>query len=327
MNLGKIALGPMSEDIVEACFEYSSTENQPLMLIASKNQVDFNSGYAFKNTYEYKKFIDLQKNKFPNAKIYLCRDHCGLGFKIDDDFDSLKQTIKTDIENNFDLLHIDTCNHKDQKLNDALYLMDYALNLNPKINFEVGTDENSGVAEDNFDKITENLKIICNLVKPIFCVINTGSLVKENQQVGSFDYETISLHKKNIDRFDVGIKEHNADYLDDKQINLRKNLISAMNIAPQLGYIQTKTVIDCALEYDISIYDWTEEVYESKKWAKWMIANSAINKNKLLLIAGHYSFEKDSYKKIIDQLSSKTDVKYLIKQNIKDLIKKYDRNL
>ena len=49
MNISKfkLGLGPMSKDIVNLCLEYSKIHDYPIMLIASRNQVDFDSGYAF----------------------------------------------------------------------------------------------------------------------------------------------------------------------------------------------------------------------------------------------------------------------------------------
>ena len=43
-NSRKIGIGPMSSEVIEAVYKYSSINNKELMLIASKNQIDHNGG-------------------------------------------------------------------------------------------------------------------------------------------------------------------------------------------------------------------------------------------------------------------------------------------
>ena len=53
-NSRKIGIGPMSSEVIEAVYKYSSINNKELMLIASKNQIDHNGGYVNNwNTKEY----------------------------------------------------------------------------------------------------------------------------------------------------------------------------------------------------------------------------------------------------------------------------------
>ena len=40
LNSRKIGIGPMSSEVIEAVYKYSSINNKELMLIASKNQID-----------------------------------------------------------------------------------------------------------------------------------------------------------------------------------------------------------------------------------------------------------------------------------------------
>src|SRR5690242_5038473 len=107
--ISRIGIGPMSPEIVEAAFRYSSLRRTPLMLIASKNQIDWDGGYVggWKTT-DYMDYVKKMKKKYPRAEIYVCRDHCGPGFK-NDDLDDVYKTIDSDIENGFDLIHVDFC--------------------------------------------------------------------------------------------------------------------------------------------------------------------------------------------------------------------------
>ncbi len=60
----KIGIGPMSTEVIEAVYKYSSINNKDLMLIASKNQIDHSGGYVNNwNTKDYSKFILKMKKK------------------------------------------------------------------------------------------------------------------------------------------------------------------------------------------------------------------------------------------------------------------------
>ena len=42
----KFAFGPMSSEIIQAIYQYSHDNSVELMLIASKNQIDYDGGYV-----------------------------------------------------------------------------------------------------------------------------------------------------------------------------------------------------------------------------------------------------------------------------------------
>jgi tagatose-1,6-bisphosphate aldolase non-catalytic subunit AgaZ/GatZ len=104
-TISKLGIGPMSEEIIEAAFLYSETNSVPLMLISSKNQIDWDAGYVNNwNTKQYSSYVAEMKKKYPKAQIFVCRDHCGPGFKNDDLTDVYK-TIDADLSSGFDLIH------------------------------------------------------------------------------------------------------------------------------------------------------------------------------------------------------------------------------
>lgn len=63
-NLKNLGIGPMSSEVIESVYKYSAINNQPLMLIASKNQIDHSSGYVNNwNTKQYSLFLkSIKKN-------------------------------------------------------------------------------------------------------------------------------------------------------------------------------------------------------------------------------------------------------------------------
>mgnify|MGYP003343926735 FL=1 len=109
MKQFKLGFGPMSKEIIDIMCEWSRDEDYPLMIIASRNQVDVSDGYVC-NTNELVNRVKHHKT----PKILLCRDHCGpyfadtdLGLTIDEAIVRCKQTIAEDIAQGFDLIHID----------------------------------------------------------------------------------------------------------------------------------------------------------------------------------------------------------------------------
>lgn len=98
----------MSSETIESVYKYSAINNKPLMLIASKNQIDHSSGYVNNwNTRQYSDFLKILKKKYKNSRVKICRDHCGPGFNGNYSIKDVFDTIDSDIQNNFDLIHID----------------------------------------------------------------------------------------------------------------------------------------------------------------------------------------------------------------------------
>ena len=98
----------MSSEVIESVYKYSAINNKPLMLIASKNQIDHSSGYVNNwNTKQYSLFLKSLKKKYKNSNVKICRDHCGPGFNGNYSIKDVFDTIDSDIQNNFDLIHID----------------------------------------------------------------------------------------------------------------------------------------------------------------------------------------------------------------------------
>lgn len=325
-----LALGPMSPEIVEAVFRASHYDRKELMLIASKNQVDYNGGYVNNwTTEQFMNFVKEMRATYPNANVKICRDHCGPGFNGIHDLQDSYKTIENDIKNGFDLIHIDFCHFqgtKEQQFEETKKAIEYCRSLNPNIMIEVGTDENAGTnfGPMNLSEIEREVDFFKQF-KPEFYVVQTGSLVMEINQVGNFNKDFISKISPILRAKGIKMKEHNADYLTKEEIGMRRGIVDAMNIAPQLGVIQTATVLKKCLVYGIDFTDFLKEVYEKGKWKKWMHTNTADNKFLCCLIAGHYHFASPAYKKLISALEEREDIKDTIINEIAGVIGHYDR--
>ncbi len=325
----ELAIGPMSSEIVETVFYYSNFFRQSLMLIASKNQVDYNGGYVNDwTTDEYMDFVKKMRKLYPLANVKICRDHCGPGFNGNYDIKDVYRTIRTDIRAGFDLIHIDLCHFQgshDERLEASRKAVEYCLELNPDIELEIGTDENQGTnySLPNIQEWEREIDFFQKFCKPTFYVVQTGSLVMEINQVGNFNKSFTEKVSKLIRSKGLKLKEHNADYLTKEQIKDRVGLVDAMNIAPQLGVIQTMTVLSRCLIYGIPTEKFFLEAYNGGKWKKWMKDNSPENKMLCCLIAGHYHFNSKAYKEIVRQLADRENIKEVIMNSIVMVIQHY----
>lgn len=325
-----LGIGPMSSEIIEAIFRYSHYHRKELMIIASKNQIDYGGGYVNNwTTKDFADFVQAQKKEYFNSNVRICRDHCGPGFNNIYDLADSYKTIEEDIKNGFDLIHIDFCHFKgtkEEQLKESKKAIEHCLKLNPDIFLEVGTDENTGTnySLPNVEELQREVSFFKGFCNPEFYVVQTGSLVKEINQVGSFNEKFIANMLGILKENDIKLKEHNADYLSKKEISLRSNIVDAMNIAPQLGAVQTQFVLTKCLTYGIDYRAFLEEAYLGKKWQKWLHNNSAENKNLCSIIAGHYHFSSDKYQAIIKQLAEREDIKENIINVIMDVINHYE---
>ena len=311
-----LGVGPMSENCVNAAVNLSNKHSFPLMLIASRRQIDsdeLGGGYVNNwTTEEYSKYVKLIDK---NRKIILCRDHGGpwqnnveldKNFNLNQAMTSAKKSYEIDILNDFQIIHIDTSigrnNTKVSQKNslERFYeLFEHCIifaNKNKKeVYYEIGTEEQSGTTNTP-DELNDTLKKIFSFCKknkykkPSFVVIQSGTRVAETRNIGSFESPLrienelpveIQLPKmiEICKKNKIYMKEHNADYLTNHSLSLHPELgIHAANVAPEFGVEETKALIKILREFkQFSLLDEFYEIsYNSKKWKKWLVPNSKI---------------------------------------------------
>jgi hypothetical protein len=303
-NNYKLGLGPMSDFIISSIYNYAVANDYPLMVIASRNQIDTNGGYVMTTEKLAKTFAYHKPDN-----VLLCRDHCGPYFldsekqlSETDAVEATKKTIAADIEAGFDLIHIDTSRVSDG-YKTAEDLISFALGLNPNLLFEFGTEENVGVAA-GVSKYKADVDFAKQFPGMEFVVAQTGSLVMENYQAGGFESDVVRELVNYANQAGVKLKEHNADYLTVAEIALRKDAgVHAVNVAPQLGVRQTEVLKRLCEKHELHI-DWQEfslKVLESGKWRKWHINCDDQTK---VLIAGHYLWQDPVYQNLIEKIGT-----------------------
>ena len=324
-----LGVGPMSINCVDAAVELANEYATPLMLIASRRQIDseqFKGGYV--NNWTTSEFANYVRNKDKSANIILSRDHGGpwqnneekkQNMSLDLAMKSAKESYKADIDAGFKILHIDPSIdiHKTPSQNELLerlfelyeYCWSYALDKGKEIVFEIGTEEQSGSTNtpEELDLTLSSMEKFCNRNKfplPTFVVIQTGTRVMETRNVGSFDSplrvfdeipseiqvpKMIEICKKH----NIFMKEHNTDYLSDVALSWHPRLgIHAANVAPEFGVTETKAFLEIMEDNNLtSLADkFLELAYNSKKWDKWMLPNTTASDRDRSIISGHYIF-------------------------------------
>jgi fructose/tagatose bisphosphate aldolase len=303
MNKFKLGAGPMSRDIIDILSSYSRDYQYPLMIIASRNQVDYVNGYVC-NTH---KLVE-QVKQYKTDKLLLCRDHCGPYFSdadrhltLEDAMDQCFKTISEDIANGFDLIHIDVSRIEQDQLRYATRLIEYTLNLNSNIMLEFGSENNTGVdLKSSIGRIDIQLEFLQKYKSNIkFFVTQTGSLTKENQS-GCFDVISNRNIVKQVHEAGFLFKEHNADYFTSSDITKRIEAgVDSLNIAPQLGKVQTEILYKFApdqLWEEFSTY-----VYKHNYWQRW-VQPGVTDKQLATIVSGHYCFNSAEYNNILNNI-------------------------
>jgi hypothetical protein len=329
-----LGVGPMSVNCVDAAIELSNEYISPIMLIASRRQIDseqFNGGYV--NNWTTPEFSRYVKNKDKRGDIILARDHGGpwqnnkekeKKMSLRQAMQSAKESYKSDIDSGFKILHIDPSIdiHGVPSKNDLLerlfelyeYCWSYAQDTGKEIIFEVGTEEQSGSTntQEELDSTLFYIERFCNknnFPLPTFVVIQTGTRVMEMRNVGSFDsplrvFDEIASEiqvPKMIEickRHNVFMKEHNTDYLSDVALSWHPRLgIHAANVAPEFGVAETMAFLQIIENNGLKQLGerFLHLAYNSKKWDKWMLPNSTASDRDKSIISGHYIFSTPEF--------------------------------
>ena len=295
----KYFIGPMSKNIVDAIVEFCANTGNTIAFIPSRRQVEWDGGYVNNwTTEEFSKYV---------TTLPLQRDHSGpgQGNNDDDGLESLAHDAKY-----FQLIHIDPWKKYPgyvDGLEQTIKMIKFALEINPQLIFEVGTEEAIRPFEaDELNQLVIDLwaalpKETYKQIK--YLVIQSGTSLKGTNQTGNYDAERLKEMVKVAQRHDLISKEHNGDYIPVETIKEKFDLgLDCINIAPEFGLIETQTYLDEIKDSKIFDRFW-QICYDSKKWVKWVSPSfdPYYNKEQLIKICGHYVL---SYPEFISEIKS-----------------------
>lgn len=380
-----LGIGPMSSSLIQAVFELAKTEGFPPMFIASRNQVDRDEmGAGYVNGWDQRRFAaDIKRiaDEVGYAgPYYLCRDHGGPWQRDeernghlpeDQAMELARASFVADMEAGFDLLMVDPTKDPHQigkvipldiVLRRTIDLIDYLEGYRrerglPEVAYEVGTEETNGglTSTAKYEEFIAALKpeLGCRgCPMPTFIVGQTGTLTRLTEQVGHYDFKAARELADMARRYGVGLKEHNADYLDDATLLAHIPAhVTASNVAPQYGTEETRAylklceterlLVDNGLCADPSnLYDvLLVKAIKTERWRKWMtgddvdlrvkdiLANKKLSLE-VLDISGHYVFNDPDVGAEIERLYANLavagiDGKRFVIEHIKRPIKQY----
>jgi len=330
-----VCVGPMSRNCVTAAVRYGDAIKRPIPLIASRRQIDAASlggGYVERwNTETFARFV----RSIGGGHAVLCRDHGGPwqgagedALSVEDAMVRAKASIAEDIAQGFGVIHLDPSIGEDTRdpretleMLFELYAfsIETAARLGRHVEFEIGTEQQSGEVAGPTELIAllKDVTRFCRaggFQHPLFCVVQTGTLVREMRNVGltegrknedidqAYAVKTMERNVKALADVayinGVHIKEHNGDYLSDGSMATRtKWEIGGVNIAPEFGVLETRTLLSLCSEFGLlGVRDAMVELfYASRKWEKWLAQSSEATDLDKAVIAGHYSFADPAF--------------------------------
>lgn len=343
-----LGVGPMSEAVIRATIELAREKRFPVFFIASRNQVDlheFGGGYVKGwDQHDFVASIHRISDELSfDGPTFICRDHGGpwqrdderkLKLPLEEAMERAKSSFMADLKAGFNLFHVDATKdpHREgpvpyevviERTLELVTAIESARVRDglPPVAYEIGTEETTGGLTDEhaFDEFLR--KYIAesgrrSLPRPSFIVGQTGTLIKMRRNVGEFSPETASRLIAVAKKFGVGFKEHNADYLEDRLLEMHPKLgIAAANVAPSFGAAETCAYLDlAAVEEGIKGTPSTFRVsleqaaLVSERWKKWLsdeegdwtrerIASDPEKLSEITKVAGHYVFDDPKVKK------------------------------
>ena len=374
-----LGIGPMSKPLLKATLELAKEKDFPIMLIASRNQVDSDEfGHGYVRDWDQDRFAaDVKETEEEigfDGLCYLCRDHGGpwqrdeersAKLPVGEAMERCIRSYKHDMEAGFDLLHIDPTKEPEFAMGTVPFdlVIDRTVEIIeelekyrkekgiPEIGYEAGTEETNGglTSVDAFSSFIDTLvaKLSEKGIKaPEFVVGQTGTLTRLTENVGNFNRENAALLSANAAKHGVGVKEHNGDYLSDKILLEHPVLgITAMNVAPEFGVIETRAYLELAKTEKRTVSaDKRSKLTEvmsvhavkSERWRKWVVGDMTTASVEKVLedkelttqitdICGHYTYEipvvKAEIQKMLNNLKEigidgEGYVNYMLKNSI-----------
>lgn len=308
----KLYVGPMSKNIVDAVLEFNQFGQAKAGFIPSRRQIENTGGYV--NNWTTTEF-----SKYVNSGAIIQRDHGGplQGLYEDDGL----QSFETDADC-CDIIHVDPWKRYptfEEGFKYTVSTIKHLHQINPELLFEVGTEEAirkfTSAELGNLLLGLQNELTAAEYESIKYAVVQSGvGLDLGNKtNTGTFSKYRMSHMISVCEKYGLLSKEHNGDYLTPEQIKTRYQLgLSAINIAPEFGQIETQCYIDQMTTTDLDTF--YDICYASGKWKKWVSPkfDPLKDKIKLVSICGHYVFAEPKFKEI------KPDIDSIVKQKVTD---------
>jgi len=300
----KLFIGPMSKNIVDTVIKYCRENKVNIGLLPSRRQIEFDGGYVNNwRTHDFIKYVSK------SSHVTLQRDHAGpLQGKDPDDG---TESLILDASLGFDYLHIDPWKahpELEDGIRETIKLIKLCNDVNPNCSYEIGTEQairpySAAELETIITSVKEGLgeKLFSAVA---YAVIQGGTGIEGTRNIGKFDTSKCSQMIDICVSHDLMSKEHNGDYLTPDDIKMRFKLgLSAINIAPEFGVIETQCILEEILNHfdEESLNKFYKLCHDSEKWVKWLPSSincctNEMKKHVIIRTSGHYVFASEEFK-------------------------------
>ncbi len=303
-----LCVGPMSMNTINSINQFSKRYKKYITIVCSRNQIEsekLGGGYVNNFTTEnFSKYIKKLDNKY----LLIGRDHGGpkhqdkksKNFQIE--IANSKKSLECDIKSGFKQIHIDTVFAKKRKFDLAIELYNFCQQKSKKfknrVSYEIGVNfHGDQFNKDEFSKIG---KYFYDLKDIKFITGTTGSKIKNSKQVGRFNRTNSKLISEKLKKHKILIKDHNCDFLNNKQISMRKHCgISSFNIGPELAYVENNILYKYGVNSKNIYYTkFFKKVLETQKWKKW--CDHKCSKKIKFNSTAHYYYNDINYQHFIE---------------------------
>jgi hypothetical protein len=328
-----VAVGMATPYTLDAASEVAGEAGRPVMLIASRRQVECSSaggGYVGWTTEQW----CTRARSAPAGRLILARDHGGPYQHPGDDggaelaMAAARRSLRCDIESGVRLLHIDTSlgpGGRAESLAIALTrvvalvanCVEVAGGLGRRVGFELGLEvQAEHVADpdrygDQVRPAVEQIRTTCG-VTPVFVVAQTGTKVVECENVGRLvSAGPASEERRRLAGLAVAarrlggrLKAHNCDYLPAPAIEALHRVGAWMNISPEVGVAQTAAIVRSlqAARLPTILDEFCDQVIQAGYWRKWTRTAVDVPDGRKVMLGGSYLFSAPIFAEVRGRL-------------------------
>jgi len=324
--LPAVGIAAVSRNTADAAIALAHELRRHILIVASRNQVDLQElGGGYVGGWTAESFANYVRSRDASGLVLLCRDHGGpwqnsheVGSPPNVAIASALRSFFADIESGFSILHIDTsllpvgeADVTGQAIETMLQLYEdcvaFCARRGKRVAFEVGIESQSGDVSSLESWLPMLQTIVTTIAdrglpRPLFVVAQTGTLVKNGQNVGAICSQRrqndvtrqLQTMVQASHSFGVRLKAHNCDFLDKQHWEiLAKNGITAANVGPEYGVTETRTLVDIMTSAgQVKARDsFLEAAYDSGRWRRW-VGDSSLSDLDKAILAGHYVFDQ-----------------------------------
>lgn len=321
-------IGPVTKNTVDVVIDIVNEFDHDFSFIPSRRQIEYNGGYV--NNWTTEEFCKYVKEK-SNNKIIIERDHGGPGQgKIEDDgLESFKEDCKY-----MDIIHIDPWKKYpsyNEGLKKTIELIEYCYSQNSNILYEIGTEEGiRPFSVEELDTFVSDIKrrLIPSIFEKIkYVVIQCGTRLLEQTNIGVYDEDKLQKMLNVVNKYGLIAKEHNGDWISQETIKSKGSYgLSTINIAPEFGSIETTIILNEIKKNPEHFETLYQICYNSNTWKKWVSADfiPEENKEKLIIICGHYIFMNPLFLQLKEKYPEIDDkIKLILKYRFYELLNIY----